>query len=92
MAMHQTALFRNNPMLSHESAIKRLGQYLYHTKKEGTVYTLYTSKVLECYVDAYFAGGWLQADANNADNVMSRTVMVIMYYNCPIFWRSSLKK
>ena len=57
MAVHQTAYFSNSPMLSHQKAIKRLGQYLYHTKKEGIIYNLDTSKVLECYVDVDFAGG-----------------------------------
>ena len=91
MAVHQTARFCNNPMLTHEKAIKRLGRYLYHTKNEGIVYNPDTSKGLECFVDADFAGGWSQADASDADNVMSRTGMVIMYANCPIFWRSSLQ-
>ena len=91
MAVHQTARFCNNPMLSHEKAIKRLGRYLYHTKNEGIVYNPDISKGLECYVDADFAGGWTQADASDADNVMSRTGMVIMYANCPIYWRSSLQ-
>ena len=50
-----------------------------------------TSKVLECYVDANFAGGWQEANAEDADNVMSRTGMVIMYANFSIFWRSSLQ-
>ena len=71
MAVHQTARFCNNPKLSHESAIKRLGRYLYHTKTEGIVYNPDTTKGLECYVDADFAGGWMQADANDAENVLS---------------------
>ena len=33
MAVHQTARFCNNPMISHEKAIKRLGRYLSHTRK-----------------------------------------------------------
>ena len=78
-------------MLSHENAVKQLGRYLYHTKKEGIIYNPETSKGLECYVDADFAGGWEQADADDPENVMSRTGMVIMYANCPIFWRSSLQ-
>jgi hypothetical protein len=78
-------------MLLHEKAIKRLGRYLYHTKREGIVYDPDTSKGLECYVDADFAGGWQQADSDDADNVLSRTGMVIMYANCPIYWRSSLQ-
>ena len=38
MAVHQTARFSNSPMLSHKKAVKRLGRYLYHTKKEGIIY------------------------------------------------------
>ena len=43
------------------------------------------------YVDADFAGGWQEANADDADNVVSRTGMIIMYANCLIFWRSSLQ-
>ena len=91
MTVHQTARFCNNPMLSHEKAIKRLVQYLSHTRKEGIVYNPDTSKGLECYVDAEFSVGWQEANADDADNIMSRTVMVIMYANFPIFWCSSLQ-
>ena len=80
MAVHQTARFCNNPMLLHEKVIKRLGQYLSHTRKEGIVYNPDTSKVWECYVDAEFAGGWQEAHADDADNVTSQTGMV-MYQN-----------
>ena len=81
MAVHQTARFKNSPMLSHEKAIKRLGRYLYHTNKEGIIYNPDTSRGLECYVDEDFAGGWQQADADDPENVMSRTGMVIIYAN-----------
>ena len=43
------------------------------------------------FVNADFAGGWQEANAEDADNIMSKTRMVIMYANCPIFWRSSLQ-
>ena len=59
----------------------RLGKYMYHTKKEGIIYNPDTYKDLECYVDADFAGRWQQVDANDADNFMSWTGMVIMYAN-----------
>ena len=64
---------------------------MYHTKSEGIVYNPDTTKGLECYVDTDFAGGWQQADSDNADNILSRTGMVIMYANCPIFWRITLQ-
>jgi len=91
MAVHQTARFSNNPMLSHEKSIMRIGQYLLDTCKRGIIYKPDKSKGLECYVDAEFAGGWSQADANNADNVLSRTGYIIMYANCPILWVSCLQ-
>ena len=78
-------------MLSHEKAIKRLGRYLSHTIKEGIAYSPDTSKVLVCYVDADFAGGWQESNAEDAEKVMSQIGMVIMYTNCPVFWRNSLQ-
>ena len=78
-------------MLTHEKAIKRLGRYLYHKKREGIVYNPDITKGIECYVDVEFAGGWQQADSHKPDNILSRTGMVIMYANCPIFWRSTLQ-
>ena len=47
MAVHQTARFSNSPILSHKKAVKRLGRYLYHTKKEGIINSPDTSKGLE---------------------------------------------
>ena len=52
--------------------------------------TRYT-KGLKCYVDADLAGGWQQEDSSNAENIMSRTGMVIMYENFSIYWCSSLQ-
>ena len=70
MAVHQTARFSNNPMLSHEKALKRLGRYLLYTKRDGIIYNSDTKKGLEFYMDVDFEGGWQQADSNNAENVM----------------------
>ena len=91
MAVHQTARFCNNPMLSHKKTCNRLSQYLYHTNKKGIIYNLDTSKFLECYVDTGFLGGCQEAYDNDADNVISRYGMFIMYANSPIFWRRSLQ-
>jgi len=64
---------------------------LLDTRKRGIIYTPDRSKGLECYVDANFAGGWTQANASNAENVLSRTGYVIMYASCPILWVSRLQ-
>ena len=42
-------------------------------------------------MDADFAGGWSREVGDDADNVMSRNGMVIMYANCKIYWCSLLK-
>ncbi len=91
MAVHQTTRFSNKPMLSHKKANMHLGRYLLDTRKRSIIYKPDCSKGLKCYVDADFAGGWTQADASNAENVLSRTGYVIMYASCPILWVSQLQ-
>jgi len=56
MATHQYARFNNDPKLSHERAVKKIGRYLLDTKDKGLIFKPDTSKGLECYVDADFAG------------------------------------
>jgi hypothetical protein len=90
MATHQLTRFCQNPKLSHEQATARLGRYLAHTKDRGIVYNPDKSMGIECYVDADFAGGWDAKTSADADNIMSRTVFVITYANCPIYWASRL--
>jgi hypothetical protein len=47
--------------------------------------------VIECYVDADFAGGWNITTSTDADNVMSHTGFVMTHANCPIYWASCLQ-
>lgn len=61
------------------------------SRDRGIIYKPDTSRGLECYVDADFAGGWQKADAESADSVMSRTGYVLMYAGCPIHWVSKLQ-
>ncbi len=78
-------------MRSHELAILQIGCYLYDNAESGIIYKVDKSKGLEVYTDADFAGGWNNADSQNADNVLSRTGFVICYANCPILWCSKLQ-
>ena len=91
MAVHQCARFSVFPMRSHELAIMRIGRYLVDNADKGIIYKVDRSKGLEVYVDADFAGAWTAADADNAENVLSRTGYVICYANCPIVWCSKLQ-
>ena len=68
----------------------RIGRYLLGTKTRGIIYKTDKSRGLECYVDADFAGGWTQDDADNAENVLYRTGYSIMYAGCPIHFVSKL--
>ena len=38
MATHQCARFSNNPQLSYEGAVKRIGIYLLDTRDKGMIY------------------------------------------------------
>ena len=90
-AVHQCARFCQEPKLCHERAVRRIGRYLLGTKDRGIVYKHDKTKGIECFVDAGFAGGWSNADADNPDNVLSRTGYVIMYGGCPLLWCSKLQ-
>ena len=91
MDSHQCARFVTHPKRSHERAMIRLVRYLKSTSSRGIIYDPQPEKGLECFVDADFAGGWTQADADNAEQVMSRTGFVIRYAGCPIGWCSKLQ-
>ena len=62
MPVHQMAHFCNDPKLSHEQAITRIGRYLLGSRNKGIKYKVDLSKGLECYVYANFAGEWDQTE------------------------------
>ena len=64
----------------------------YLIRKNAASFTSLIGQSLKSYVDVGFAGGWIQSDASNAENVLSRTGYVIMYANFPILWVSRLQK
>eukprot|EP00957_Ditylum_brightwellii_P176467 13438623-Ditylum_brightwellii.AAC.1 len=61
------------------------------TADRGIVYEPDPSLGTQLFVDADFAGHWSKADADNPENVMSRTGFVIMYAGCPVLWQSKLQ-
>ena len=91
MSVHQTARFCTEPKLIHERAVKRIGRYLSGNKERYLIFKPDSTKGVQCYVDADFAGGWAKADADNLDNVLSRTGFVIFYRRCPLLWASRLQ-
>jgi hypothetical protein len=91
MAVHQCARFSVNPMRSHEQAVMRIGRYLLSSKDKGMIYSPDPKRGLKVWVDADFAGGWNPEEADDADNVYSRTGFVIYYAGCPVYWQSKLQ-
>ena len=78
MAGHQYVLFCNNPRLVHKLVARRITKYTasmstyvdlpdgnWRLFKCGVVYNPGKYKGVNCYMDAYFAGGWAQSDAGN---------------------------
>ena len=55
-ATQQCARFNNNPSKEHEEAVKRICHYLLLTKDKGLLLKPDTSRGLECFVDADWAG------------------------------------
>ena len=91
MAVHQCARFNTSPMLCHEKAVKRIARYLLSSHDKGIHYKPDSTRGLEVFVDADFAGGWSSGDHDNPECVLSRTGYVIMYAGCPITWSSKLQ-
>ena len=91
MTVHQCARFNANPMSCHEESVKYIARYLLSSQDKGIHYKPDMTLVLECYVDADFAGGWSYSDHTNPECVLSRTGFVIMYAGCTLTRCSKLQ-
>ena len=91
IAVHQCASFTHGPKASHEEAILRICRYLKGTKDMGLIYKPTNDLVVDCYVDADFAGLWGAEDPQDPVCVKSRTGFVITVANCPVMWVSKLQ-
>ena len=76
-AVHQFARFTHNPKESHGEAIKRICRYLAGTKDKGTTFSPTKELILDCYVDADFAGLWSFEGDQDPVCVKSRTRYVV---------------
>ena len=91
MATHQVSRFSNAPKATHFNAVKRIVKYLAGTKDKGLILKPDKSKGIECFVDADFAGAYDKQNAEDEENVLSRTGYVIKCANCPVLWVSKLQ-
>ena len=85
-AVHQCARFTHNTKASHETAVKRICQYLQGIKDNGLVFNPPKKLVVDCYADADFAGLWGHEDPQYPICDRSRTGFVVTFANFPLFW------
>ena len=91
-ATHQCARFAAEPKKEHGKAVRWIGWYLNGTKDKGMIFKPQSSRGLEVYVDADFAGNWNKDEApNDRDTARSRHGYIIKYMGCPIVWKSQLQ-
>ena len=92
-ATHQCARFAAVPKKSHARAVYWLGHYLLHSKKKGMRFRADITRGLEVFVDDSFAGNWEKKDAQTGDHdtARSRRGYIILYYRCPLIWKSQLQ-
>ena len=95
-AVNCCARYMAAPKLSHEVALKRIGRYLKHTRRRGTIIqpTFGNSRSLkiDCYPDADFAGLYGYERYDDPTCVKSRSGFVITINDAPLLARSSLQK
>ena len=88
-AVHQCAKFCNAPRKAHYTAVKRIVRYLRGTRKDGLILDIKRDlNMVQCFVDADFAGAWDKDNPDDPSNVKSRTGFIIKFANCPIYWSS----
>ena len=55
-----------NPKKSHAKAVKRIGRYLLGTQDRGIIINPDPTLSFECFVDASFAGEWINMNREHA--------------------------
>ena len=84
--IHQCAQFCKSPKAIHKQGVKRIVRYLKCTADRGMILTINTSKGIDCYVDANYAGGYIAHKARTTQDCLSCTECIVKYANCPIIW------
>ena len=92
-AVHQCARFSHKARTPHEQAVKRICRYLRGTSDRGLILSPTNRKelIVNCYVDADFAGLWGAESDQSPMCVKSRTGYVLTLNDCPLVWVSKLQ-
>jgi hypothetical protein len=71
-AVSQDACFNHNPKQSHAQAVKMIVRYLHRTSEMGTIVKPTGTLLLDCYVDADFAGLYRRDPDSSPTSAKSR--------------------
>ena len=85
-AVNCCARYMFNPHLSHEKALKRIGQYLKATWEKGLILNPCAELKVDAFPDANFAGLYGYAKITCPKVVKSRTGFLITVCDCPVIW------
>jgi hypothetical protein len=90
-AVSQVARFSHNPKQSHARAVKMIVRYLSRTWDMGTVVRPTNTLLIDCYVDADFAGLYNRDPHSSSTSAKSRLGYIISLGGVPLVWRSQLQ-
>ena len=90
--VHQFARFSIKPKEEHAAAIRWFARYLKATRNQGMILKPDTSKGLELFVDADYAGNWDPTKTQDIDTARSRHGYLIKYAGCVLHWKSQLQR
>ena len=87
-AVHQCFWFTHNTKASHETSLKSIFWYIKDTKGNGLLLNLSNRIVVDCYIDAYFAGLWGNENPQYPICDNSRVGFVVTFANFLLLWVS----
>jgi hypothetical protein len=90
-AVNQCARFSHCPKVSPAKAVKTIVRYLQGTRYKGLIFSPTGELVVDCYVDADWAGLWQVETDQDPTCVKSRTGYVLELSGCPLSWTSKLQ-
>ena len=90
--VHQYSHFTHNNKVSHYTAVKSICCNLHGTKDDILVFNPPKKILVDCYVDADFAGLWWHENPQDYIFARIRTGLVVPFSNFTLLWVSKLQR
>ena len=87
-SVHQCAWYALDPKFIHEIAILQIIFYLKEIQNMGLIIITTTDVMIDCYVDAYFAGFFSVEYPPDWRWVLSRKGFIFLFAGVMIYWLS----